>query len=59
MAERDHAALVLRHWQRDPDLAGVRDPEGLAKLPEIERMAWRDLWTDVDALLKRAEGHAP
>jgi serine/threonine-protein kinase len=57
--ERDHAALVLRHWQRDPDLAGVRDPEGLAKLPEIERMAWRDLWTDVDALLKRAEVHAP
>src|SRR5262249_38068996 len=25
---------VLRHWQVDPGLAGVRGPEALAKLPE-------------------------
>src|SRR5690606_27211474 len=25
---------ILRHWQRDPDLAGVRDQAGLDRLPE-------------------------
>ena len=34
------------------DLAGVRDQAVLAKLPEIERAAWRSLWTDVENLLK-------
>jgi hypothetical protein len=29
------------------DLAGVRDPEGLAKLPQKERQAWSKLWTEV------------
>jgi tetratricopeptide (TPR) repeat protein len=44
----------LRHWQRDPDLAGLRDPAALAELPEAEREGWRQLWADVGALLKRA-----
>ena len=35
-----------------PDLAGVRDPEALIKLPQEEQKAWRDLWADVDTLLK-------
>ncbi len=41
---------TLQHWQADADLAGVRDADALAKLPESEREAWRKLWTDVDAL---------
>jgi tetratricopeptide (TPR) repeat protein len=45
---------TLRHWQEDPDLAGLRDPEALAQLPEAGRAACRLLWADVDALLKRA-----
>jgi serine/threonine-protein kinase len=45
----------LQHWQHDPDLAGLRDRDALAKLPEAERQAWQKLWTDVDALLKRAQ----
>jgi hypothetical protein len=45
---------TLRHWQQDSDLAGVRDKGALAKLPAAERDAWRKLWADVDALLKRA-----
>src|SRR5262249_24085929 len=49
---------VLQHWRGDPDLAGVRDPDALAKLPETERAAWRALWADVDALLK-AQGGRP
>jgi hypothetical protein len=43
----------MQHWQKDADLAGVRDPGALAKLPAEERTAWAKLWTDVDALLKR------
>jgi tetratricopeptide (TPR) repeat protein len=46
---------ALRHWQRDPDLAGLRDPDALAQLPEVEREACRKLWADVDALLKRTQ----
>jgi WD40 repeat protein/serine/threonine protein kinase len=45
---------TLRHWQTDSDLAGVRDPDGLAKLPDQERQAWQSLWADVAATLKRA-----
>jgi tetratricopeptide (TPR) repeat protein len=41
----------LRHWQQDPDLASVRDPKALDRLPDDERRAWRRLWDDVAALL--------
>jgi serine/threonine-protein kinase len=44
----------LRHWQRDPDLAGLREPAALAGLPEGERAAWARLWAEVDHLLRRA-----
>jgi hypothetical protein len=49
----------LQHWKFDTDLAGIREPDGLAKLPENEQTACRALWADVEALLKRAEGAAP
>src|SRR5262245_53032752 len=48
---RDQVAFWLRHWKADPDLACVRDPDALAKLPEAERKQWQTLWADVDALL--------
>jgi serine/threonine-protein kinase len=44
----------LRYWQGEPDLAGIRDAAEVAWLPETERIACRQLWADVDALLKRA-----
>jgi hypothetical protein len=44
---------TLRHWQVDPDLAGLRDKDALARLPEAERQACGKLWADVDALLRR------
>jgi serine/threonine-protein kinase len=47
---------TLRHWQTDPDLAGVRDPTALAGLPEAERAAWAKLWADVAALLAKSGG---
>jgi tetratricopeptide (TPR) repeat protein len=48
----------LGHWRQDADLASVRDPEGLTRLPAVERQDWQKLWQDVTALLDRA-GAAP
>jgi serine/threonine-protein kinase len=45
----------MRHWQGDPDFAGVRGPEALARLPAAERPEWQALWQDVAALLQRAD----
>jgi hypothetical protein len=44
---------TLKHWLDDTDLAGVRDPKELEKLPAEEREAWQKLWADVDALLQK------
>jgi tetratricopeptide (TPR) repeat protein len=45
------AGSVLRQWQYEPDLAGVRNPNRLALLPPAERQDWRQFWMDVEALL--------
>jgi tetratricopeptide (TPR) repeat protein len=50
-------ARILTPWQKDPNLAPVRDPAALARLPEAEQVAWRNLWAQVDALLARAKGN--
>jgi serine/threonine-protein kinase len=44
----------LRIWQTDSYLASVRARDALARLPEEERQPWQRLWSDVDALLRRA-----
>jgi phenylalanine-4-hydroxylase len=51
--DKQRAAIVqtLRHWQGDTDLAGIRDTEALAALPESERAAWQALWERVDSLM--------
>jgi serine/threonine-protein kinase len=61
---RAAAAAALAHWRRDSDLAGIRDDDALARLPEAERTAWRALWAEADALLAPvgdagAKGKAP
>jgi hypothetical protein len=38
-------------WQTERALASVRDPAGLAKLPDAERQQWRRFWADAAALL--------
>jgi tetratricopeptide (TPR) repeat protein len=46
---------VLQHlndWQDDINLSGVRDREGLARLPEAERSSWHSFWSEVEALKK-------
>jgi hypothetical protein len=45
---------MLRHWQTDPDLAGLREAATLAKLPEAERKRCRQFWAEVTQLLDRA-----
>jgi hypothetical protein len=54
---RAAAAKMVRHWQRDADLASVRDQAALARVPPEERAAWERLWADVAALLQKAGGH--
>jgi hypothetical protein len=51
--ERPEVRKMLPHWQQGPTWRACRDPTPLAKLPEAERQAWRQLWADVVALLKR------
>ena len=46
---------ILSHWQKDSDLAGIRDATALGKLPAEERSAFTRLWADVAALRKKAE----
>jgi serine/threonine-protein kinase len=48
------AGNAITRWKTDPGLAGVREPEALAALPEAERAEWRSFWDEVDALLQRA-----
>jgi hypothetical protein len=47
------AAERLPQWQTNPDLAGVRDPAELAKLPAEERQQWQSLWSEVQDLSQR------
>ena len=56
---RPLVAQTLKHWKTDTDLAGVRDADALAKLPEAERKEWQALWAEVDALLIRARVPKP
>src|SRR5262249_11851199 len=50
----DQARAALRDWQQDGDLAGLRGPVALAKLPPEERQACQQLWADVADPLARA-----
>ncbi len=49
---RASARRTLSRWQRDPDLAGLREPDSLNQLPQENQRAWRKLWEDVAAQLK-------
>jgi tetratricopeptide (TPR) repeat protein len=47
-------AQTLQHRKVDPDLAGLRDPAALGKLPEDDQESCRALWAEADALLAKA-----
>lgn len=44
----------LASWQKNPELAGVRDEAGLTSVPREERQAWKVFWAEVDALREKA-----
>jgi serine/threonine-protein kinase len=54
--ERLRVQRTLQHWQKDPDLAGLRDEEPLSRLPEAQRRQWQKLWAEVAALRDKAGG---
>ena len=50
-ADRKLASDSLTHWCMDPDLAGLREPKELSKLPGAERAKCQKLWEAVGAAL--------
>jgi serine/threonine-protein kinase len=58
-ASRLRAAQTLTRWRGDSDLAGLRTPPELAKLPADERRDCLALWAEVDDLLNCARKTAP
>jgi predicted ribosomally synthesized peptide with SipW-like signal peptide len=50
---RERTRQALLGWQKDTDLAAVRDAARLALLPDAERGKWRQFWQDVADLLHR------
>jgi tetratricopeptide (TPR) repeat protein len=53
------ARTALGYWLKDPNLAGLREAEGLKRLSAEERQAWEQLWRDVAALLQPVPGRRP
>jgi hypothetical protein len=53
---RTQGQQALKHWQQDADLAGLRDEAALAKLPQAEQQACRQLWAEVQKRLDQARG---
>jgi serine/threonine-protein kinase len=57
--DRAAARKALLHWRRDPDLAGLREADALARLPEAARAPWQALWREVTETLLKPEGPRP
>jgi tetratricopeptide (TPR) repeat protein len=53
-ADRALVQESLAGWRKEPYLAGLRDPDALAKLPPAERQECHTLWSDLDTLVDRA-----
>jgi len=49
----DLAKKMLTHWQVEPDLAGLREPNALDELLADERKDCLELWHEVAVVLKR------
>ena len=52
---KDLIRQTLRQWKAHRDLASVRDEKALAELPDSERKDWQAFWSEVAALLKKAD----
>lgn len=49
---QEQARAILKSWRNQQDLAVVRDPQALERLPATERQEWTDLWQRVARLLE-------
>lgn len=49
----------LGRWQVNPALAGLRDAQGVAGIPEPESRSLRELWRRIDALRAKAAATVP
>jgi serine/threonine-protein kinase len=58
-ASRLRAAVTLTRWRGNTDLAGLRAPSEVAKLPSDERRDCLALWVEIDDLLHSAGGTTP
>jgi hypothetical protein len=54
-AGRAFVQHTLRRWQRDPNLAALRDAAATARLPAEEQAACKKLWAEVASLLGKAQ----
>jgi serine/threonine-protein kinase len=52
--DRQVVAAMMLYWQKDGNLAGLRDECAVANLPVEQRQACQKLWADVAALSHRA-----
>jgi tetratricopeptide (TPR) repeat protein len=52
-SDRTVVATTVRSWLKKEDLAGVRDEQGLARLPSEEGRAWQALWAKIMTLAAR------
>jgi serine/threonine-protein kinase len=52
--DRQLTGQALTAWLSDSDLAGIREPAALEKLPPNERNGWLVFWKEVKFLLERA-----
>lgn len=50
-ATPDLAGEMLKLWQGDPDLGGLRESDALDRLPEEERPNWSALWQQIGGAL--------
>jgi tetratricopeptide (TPR) repeat protein len=55
-ADRTEFQRVMLHWQKDTDIASLRDAAPLAMFPAEEQNAFAQLWADVAALLQKTTG---
>jgi tetratricopeptide (TPR) repeat protein len=53
---RSAAGQTMQNWLTDPDFNGVRSRDALRQLPDEERLAWKKLWQEVEALRQSAAG---
>jgi serine/threonine-protein kinase len=54
-AAREGVREALTRWSNEPDLAGLREPDELNKLPADEREQFLALWEEVAAVLARTK----